>query len=101
MAGRHPRYQRDGYSLVLTAVHCAYDEAAGFATNWLFIPDYESAPTRSCADTKDGCWTYEALVVHNGWAKEAALTQPSSTTSRSPWWAPAATAEWIPSWTRQ
>ena len=64
---------RTGYSLVLTAAHCAYDEtengaASGFATNWMFIPDWESAPNRDCSQTVHGCWTATALVVHNGYA---------------------------------
>lgn len=66
---------RSDHSLVLTAAHCAYDEVKDvFATNWLFIPDYESAPTRSCDDTTYGCWTAAALVVHKGWADEAGFT---------------------------
>jgi hypothetical protein len=64
---------RSGYSLVVTAGHCAYDEtakgsAAGFATNWLFIPQFDSNPTYTCASTAYGCWTASALVVNNGFA---------------------------------
>lgn len=60
---------RANFSLVLTAAHCAYDEVAGeFATNWLFIPEYDSAPTSNCASTTYGCWTAQALVVHDGYA---------------------------------
>jgi hypothetical protein len=60
---------RAGYSLVLTAGHCAYDEVARrFATNWLFIPDYDGAPTFTCSATVYGCWTADALVVHSGYA---------------------------------
>lgn len=60
---------RTGKSLVLTAGHCAYDEVArAFATNWLFIPEFDSAPTFTCANTTYGCWTADALVVHNGFA---------------------------------
>ncbi len=60
---------RTGHSLVLTAAHCAYDEVArAFATNWMFIPEYDSAPTRTCSATKWGCWTASALVVHKGYA---------------------------------
>jgi V8-like Glu-specific endopeptidase len=70
---------RDAYSLVLTAAHCAYDEANDvFATNWLFIPDYQSAPTRSCEDTTYGCWTAQALVVHKGWADEPGFTDEAT-----------------------
>src|SRR4029079_18555331 len=52
----------------------AYDEtangsASGFATNWLFIPQYDSGPTLSnCSTTAYGCWTSNALVVNNGFA---------------------------------
>lgn len=60
---------RNGHSLVLTAGHCAYDETAGqFATNWLFIPDFDQSPTFTCSQTEYGCWTAQALVVHSGYA---------------------------------
>lgn len=62
-------------SIVLTAGHCVYDEANGaFATNWMFIPDYDAAPaplTSSgsfCSETRYGCWTAESLAVHTGYA---------------------------------
>ena len=55
--------------VVITAGHCAYDETAGaFATNWLFIPQFDSSPTFTCANTAFGCWTAKALVVHDGFA---------------------------------
>jgi hypothetical protein len=60
---------RTAYSLVLTAGHCAYDETAkAFATNWMFIPAYDTNPTQTCTQTAYGCWTAQALVVHNGFA---------------------------------
>ena len=64
-----------GRSIILTAAHCAYDEAGGaFATNWMFVPDYDSAPAplntsgSFCASTSLGCWTASALVVAGGYA---------------------------------
>jgi hypothetical protein len=55
--------------VVITAGHCAYDETArAFATDWLFIPQFDSSPTFTCASTAYGCWTAKALVVHNGFA---------------------------------
>ncbi len=55
--------------VVITAGHCAYDETArAFATNWLFVPQFDSNPTFTCASTAFGCWTAKALVVHNGFA---------------------------------
>lgn len=57
------------FSLVLTAGHCAYDETDGaFATNWMFIPEYEASPTRTCDGTVHGCWTARGLVVHTAYA---------------------------------
>jgi hypothetical protein len=68
-SGTAARDSRTGYSLVLTAGHCAYDETNGaFATNWLFIPEFDSAPTFTCASTTWGCWTAQALVVNRGFA---------------------------------
>jgi V8-like Glu-specific endopeptidase len=65
---------RTGYSLVLTAGHCAYDETNGaFATNWMFVPEYDSNPTNSCAATVHGCFTAVALVVHQGYASAGAF----------------------------
>ena len=64
-----------GRSIILTAAHCAYDESAGmFATNWMFVPNYDSAPASLdpsgsfCASTSLGCWTASALVVARGYA---------------------------------
>lgn len=61
-------------SLILTAAHCVYDESNGqFATNWMFIPDYDDQPaplTTSgsfCEDTTYGCWTASEMAVHSGY----------------------------------
>jgi hypothetical protein len=60
---------RAGYSLVLTAGHCAYDEVnEAFATNWTYIPSFDTAPTYTCAQSTYGCWTASGLVVHSGYA---------------------------------
>jgi hypothetical protein len=57
---------RPGYSMVLTAGHCAIDETTGaFATNWMFIPSFDTAPTYTCSASAYGCWTATALVVRN------------------------------------
>jgi hypothetical protein len=65
---------RSGFSLVLTAGHCAYDEAARkFATNWLYVPSFDTSPTFTCANATYGCWTAQALVVHNGFATAGAF----------------------------
>ena len=70
-------------SLVLTAGHCAYDETNhAFATNWMFVPDYEDGgsivtnPDGSHSFTCDtvpyGCWTADALVTTTAWANGGA-----------------------------
>ena len=79
-------------AVVLTAAHCVYDQAkyspkrpnAGFASNWLFIPDFDTNPnlnTRSCssATTTYGCWTAKALVVHKGFASQRSFTTAATT----------------------
>jgi hypothetical protein len=64
-----------GASLVLTAGHCVWDAASGFADKWLFIPNFAAAPnldTKDCAnaDTVYGCWTATALVAHRGFTTQ-------------------------------
>ena len=62
-----------GRSVVLTAGHCVFDESNDqFATNWLFIPNYDASPASLtvggsfCVSTEHGCWTASALVAHEG-----------------------------------
>lgn len=60
---------RSDESLVLTAGHCAIDETnQEFASYWLFVPNYDGAPTFTCTAAIYGCWTAQALVVHSGFA---------------------------------
>ena len=75
---------RSGYSIVLTAAHCAYDETAdgsmnGFATNWMYIPQFDSSPTYTCGNTAFGCWTAQALVVHSGFANAGSFNTEATT----------------------
>jgi hypothetical protein len=75
---------RASYSLVITAGHCVYDEEngngqlSGFATNWMFIPQYDSSPTLTCANTTLGCWTATALVVNGGFARAGAFNDQAT-----------------------
>jgi V8-like Glu-specific endopeptidase len=75
---------RTGYSLVLTAGHCVYDmdhgfgALSGFDTKWMFIPQFDSSPTYTCANTTYGCWTATALVVNGGFAREHGFTTAGS-----------------------
>lgn len=62
----------DTDSVILTAAHCVYDESRGeFATNWMFVPAYDTDPAplttngSFCGQTEYGCWTATALTVHS------------------------------------
>jgi len=62
-------------SLILTAAHCVFDESNGqFATEWMFIPDYDDQPaslTTSgsfCVNTAYGCWSASEMAVHTKYA---------------------------------
>lgn len=71
---------RPGYSLVLTAGHCAVDETTGaFATSWMFIPDFDGAPSYTCSATVYGCWTSAGLFVHYGFAHAGAFNTQATT----------------------
>lgn len=69
-------------SIVLTAAHCAYDlDTDVFATNWMFIPNYDEDPVRLdaagnfCSKTLHGCWTAESLVVHSGYTSAGGFNE--------------------------
>jgi hypothetical protein len=73
---------RNGYSLVLTAGHCAIDETTGqFATNWTFFPAFDTAPTYDCTSTSlpYGCWTATALVVRKEFATAGSFNDTALT----------------------
>lgn len=59
------------FSVIVTAGHCIYDEAADvFATNWIYMPRFDTAPDYGCGATTNGCWAARALVIHHGFADE-------------------------------
>jgi hypothetical protein len=78
-------------AVVLTAGHCVYDQAkyspkrpnAGFASNWLFIPDFDSNAILNASNCTTGgtygCWTAKALVVHKGFASQRSFTTTATT----------------------
>ena len=67
------------YSVILTAAHCAYDEVAkAFATNWMYIPSFDTAPTYTCLNATFGCWTALALVVHSGYATATSFNEQAT-----------------------
>ena len=66
---------RTGYSTVLTAAHCVYDQKRQvFASQWMFIPDFDVAPTYTCANTFLGCWNKLAIVTRSEFTSSRKLT---------------------------
>jgi V8-like Glu-specific endopeptidase len=68
----------NGYSTILTAGHCTYDQAEGWSFNVQYIPDFDSAPV-ACAQTTHGCWNGATRLAINsdfypsGFGPDAAL----------------------------
>jgi hypothetical protein len=73
-------------SLILTAAHCVMDEKTGaFATNWTFIPDYDSAPASLttnlsfCGQTSLGCWSASAIAARGEFARAGSFNTQAIT----------------------
>jgi hypothetical protein len=67
--------RRDGYSMVLTAGHCAVNESNGtFAKNFMFVPAYDGSSV-NCFSTPGTCFTASALVVHTGFASAGGFNE--------------------------
>ena len=61
-----------GRSIIITAAHCVYDDAAKvFATNVMFIPNQDgttgSGTDFNCSNDPLGCWAPEIGVVDVNW----------------------------------
>ena len=49
-------------AIVLTAGHCASEnDGSTVATNWMFIPSFDTAPTYTCSQTTYGCWVADRI----------------------------------------
>ena len=72
-------------SMVLTAGHCASEnDGSTKATNWMFIPSFDTAPTYTCGADTYGCWVADAVYgVPRSSTPAGSTTRPSSTTGRS------------------
>ena len=62
----------DGRAVIITAAHCAYDDAnKAFARNVLFIPNQDgttgSGTDTNCSNDPLGCWTPAFAVVDTDW----------------------------------
>jgi len=63
---------KSGRSVIITAAHCAYDDAnKAFARNVLFIPNQDgttgSGTDTNCSNDPVGCWTPSFSVVDTNW----------------------------------
>jgi hypothetical protein len=76
---------RSGYSTILTAGHCVVDETTGeFATNWVFIPDWDTKPatfSTACntGATAHGCWAAIGLWAHYGFVHAGSFNNQAVT----------------------
>jgi V8-like Glu-specific endopeptidase len=52
-------------AVVLTAGHCVYDGSEGWSFNFMYIPDFDDAPTYTCNQTVYGCWTATRLAINS------------------------------------
>ena len=67
-----------GSSIILTAGHCTYDGSEGWSFNVLYIPDYDSAPTKTCTATVYGCWTASQEAVNSIFVSEGGFGSEAS-----------------------
>jgi V8-like Glu-specific endopeptidase len=66
---------RTGYSVVLTAAHCVFDQKKQqFASQWLFIPAFDLSKTYTCASTTYGCWNAAAIRTRSEFTSSRKLT---------------------------
>lgn len=55
----------NGQSIILTAGHCVFDGAEGWSYNFMYIPDFDDAPTYTCGSSIYGCWTATRLAANS------------------------------------
>jgi len=67
-SGSVVRESNSAKAIVLTAGHCVVENDGTFATNWLFIPSFDTAPTYTCANTTYGCWVADELYADAAFA---------------------------------
>jgi V8-like Glu-specific endopeptidase len=56
----------NGYSIVLSAGHCAWDGTDGWSSNFVFYPNFDVEPTYTCQGRVNGCWTADRLAINSG-----------------------------------
>ncbi|HET8784240.1 MAG TPA: hypothetical protein VFM38_01290 [Candidatus Limnocylindrales bacterium] len=68
----------NGQSIVLTAGHCVYDGSEGWSYNFMYIPDFDDAPTYTCGNTVYGCWTATRLAANSTFVSEGGFGTEAS-----------------------
>ncbi len=58
--------------VVLTAGHCTWDVQVGYATNWVFVPDYEDVLAFGCDQGLDTCFPATGLFAATDWIESGA-----------------------------
>lgn len=62
-------------AIVLTAGHCVWDnQSASWATNFIFIPAYDSNPVNNCSTTPGRCLVASSLVASSGFTSQTSFT---------------------------
>src|SRR5512132_382374 len=54
---------KNSQSIVLTAGHCVVENDGTFASEWIFLPEFDSEPSYNCATRVHGCWVADALYA--------------------------------------
>jgi len=70
-----------GRSIVLTAGHCVWENKAvgAWATNFIFIPAYDSNPVNNCESSPDRCLVATALVASLGFTSQTSFSTQATT----------------------
>jgi len=66
-------------SIVLTAGHCVVENDGTFASNWVFLPEFDSEPSYNCATRVHGCWVADALYADKTFATSGSFNNAAVT----------------------
>lgn len=70
-----------GRSIVLTAGHCVWENKAvgAWATNFIFIPAFDSNPVNDCSISPERCLVASALVASLGFTSQTSFSTQATT----------------------
>ena len=62
-------------AIVLTAGHCVWDnQSSSWATNFIFIPAFDSNPVNNCSTSPGRCLVASSLVASSGFTSQTSFT---------------------------